>query len=184
MFKLKLFIPLVISAFSITTSYAQTNLSFLEQAEQYKTPKEDIQLKCLVSQFKDNQLVRLREYQVYQSKQGSSLIVFKSAQDLDQKILMTNNNYWLIMPNSQRAIPITPMQRLLGEVAVGDLARMDWSKLYRVIGEYKNDQFIELNLEAKNKTANYQEITLRLDAADRFPLTAQLYLYSGLLSTL
>jgi hypothetical protein len=47
-----------------------------------------------------------------------------------QKLLMQGDDFWLMMPASQRPLRITPMQKLLGEASTGDIATMTWGEDY------------------------------------------------------
>ena len=77
---------------------------------------------------------------------------------------------------------ITPMQKLLGEASLGDVATLSWSKDYQVADEVKQEKIIKLELNAHNAAASYQRISLTLNADDQFPLSADLYLRSGVLA--
>jgi hypothetical protein len=43
---------------------------------------------------------------------------------------MLADDFWLLMPGSQRPLRITPMQKLLGDASTGDIATMSW------VGDY------------------------------------------------
>ena len=52
----------------------------------------------LVALYQDEQLDKTREYNVYTRPNRESLVVFKSAVEAGQKMLMIEDNYWLLMP--------------------------------------------------------------------------------------
>ncbi|PMN45634.1 outer membrane lipoprotein-sorting protein [Vibrio lentus] len=145
----------------------------------------------LVALYQDEQLDKTRKYNVYTRPNRESLVVFKSAVEAGQKMLMIEDNYWLLMPKSRRPIRITPMQKLLGEASVGDISTLTWSEDYQ--GEWVAEQQVEmptgetldthhLKLAAKTKGASYQSIDLWLTADRAFPVKADLYLRSGKLA--
>ncbi|KPM00074.1 outer membrane lipoprotein-sorting protein [Vibrio splendidus] len=145
----------------------------------------------LVALYQDEQLDKTREYNVYTRPNRESLVVFKSAVEAGQKMLMIEDNYWLLMPKSRRPIRITPMQKLLGEASVGDISTLTWSEDYQ--GEWVAEQQVEmptgetlnthhLKLAAKTTGASYQSIDLWLTADRAFPVKADMYLRSGKLA--
>ncbi|MGF1752682.1 outer membrane lipoprotein-sorting protein [Vibrio makurazakiensis] len=142
----------------------------------------------LVSLYESEKLDKTREYNVYTRPNRESLVIFKSAVEAGQKMLMVEGNYWLLMPKSRRPIRITPMQKLLGEASVGDISTLTWSEDYQ--GEWIEQQTVKLlsgkeistdliKLVAKTKGASYQTIDLWLSTEDSFPIKADMYLRSG-----
>jgi hypothetical protein len=99
-----------------------------------------------------------------------------------QKVLMLGDAFWQIMPQSQRPIRITPMQKLLGDASVGDIATMNWSEDYdgTVAGEVMVGTIpcLHLSLTARNKGVSYQRIELYLARQGARPIKAELYVAS------
>ena len=154
----------------------------LKLAEQYKVQAESARIDCDVELYQDDKLEKTRQYQVYAGKDNQSLVLFKSNADAGQKVLINGKDFWLLMPKSRRPMRITPMQKLLGEASLGDVATLSWSKDYQVVAEVAQENTITLELHAQNAAASYQRISLTVNAADQFPLTADLYLRSGVLA--
>ena len=69
--------------------------------------------------------------------QRQSLVLMQSPAEKGQKVLMLGDDFWLLMPESQRPLRITPMQKLLGAASTGDIASMSWADDYsgQLIGE-------------------------------------------------
>ena len=178
----KSLVKVLITTFILISGTANANLLMLEKAEQYRVKEGSALIKCNVELYKNDELIKTRKFNVYTSGDNQSLIVFKSAADAGQKVLMKGKNYWMFMPKSRRPIRITPMQKLLGEAALGDVATLNWSKQYKVIDEKSENKTIILTLEANKNSASYQKIELTLNGEDYFPMSAALYLRSGMLS--
>lgn len=85
----------------------------------------------MVQLYHDGQLEKTNQYDVYVRENRESLVLFQSATEAGQKMLMLGDNYWLLMPKSRRPIRITPMQKLLGEASVGDISTLTWSDDYQ-----------------------------------------------------
>ncbi|AWF83393.1 outer membrane lipoprotein-sorting protein [Microbulbifer sp. A4B17] len=160
--------------------------SMLAKADSYRIGEASSKVVTNIQVFKGGQLESQDRFHVYTRPERKSLVVFKGVGEEGQKMLMLQDNYWLLMPRSRRPIRITPMQRLLGEASIGDIATLTWSQDYQ--GKFeasevlKDKQTYKLQLEAKTKGASYQKITLWLDGESHFPIQAELYLKSGKLA--
>ncbi len=184
---------LMISPFVMSqqaTIDAQQVALLIEKADSYRLQDSSSKVVSMVSLYQDQKLDKTRRYHVYTRPNRESLVVFKSAVEAGQKMLMIGDNYWLQMPKSRRPIRITPMQKLLGEASVGDISTLTWSQDYQ--GEWKaTDTLVvdgtsvrahHIELSAKTKGASYQKIELWISTQDAFPIKADLYLRSGKLA--
>ena len=171
---------------------AQQVTEMIAKADRYRlNSAQASKVVSVVHLFENNQLDKTRQYNVYTRPNRESLVIFKSAVEAGQKMLMIEDNYWLLMPKSRRPIRITPMQKLLGEASVGDISTLTWSEDYQ--GEWvdqvslnlddgKQVEAHQLHLTAKTKGASYQSIDLWLTTDRAFPVKADLYLRSGKLA--
>lgn len=166
----------------MTSNFAMASQSRLELAESYRMQSQSARIDCQVELYDQEQLTKTREFQVFAGTENRSLVVFKSAADAGQKVLMSGKDFWMFMPKSRRPIRITPMQRLLGEAALGDVASLNWSQQYQVTDEQAHNEKLMLTLSARDESASYQKIELHLDPEDSFPVSADLYLRSGVLA--
>ncbi|EGR1023896.1 outer membrane lipoprotein-sorting protein [Vibrio cholerae] len=165
--------------------------SMVQRADEYRLKEAAAKVVSVVQLYHDGQLEKTNQYDVYVRENRESLVLFQSATEAGQKMLMLGDNYWLLMPKSRRPIRITPMQKLLGEASVGDISTLTWSDDYQASLEgedsvQREDQSsvetYRLALQAKTAGASYQAITLWLNRADASPVKAELYLHSGKLA--
>lgn len=156
--------------------------ALLAKADLYRMPAKVAKSITRVELFEQNQLSSESLYHVYSQTDKRSLVVFKSDAERGQKMLMLQDHYWLLMPNSKRPIRITPMQKLLGQASVGDISTMTWSQDYEVIRIEADQDQLKLALQSKTTQSNYQRIELWLQADTAFPVRANLYLKSGKLA--
>lgn len=119
---------------------------------------------------------------VYAHHDGRSLAVYRSDREAGQKVLLVDDQFWLFMPSSKRALRITPMQKLLGEASVGDVASLAWSEDYDVLERQVLGEHVVLHLEANRRGLSYQTIDLTVEGATGHPVTADFYLKSGKLA--
>jgi len=175
----RLLVGLVVSTLA-SSAYAQ--MSSLAQAEQFRMQYPSAKITCDVALYHADELTKSRIYEVYSSTDNRAVVLFKSAAEAGQKVLINKEKFWMFMPKSRRPIRITPMQKLLGEASLGDVATLNWTEQYQVVKEQLNGDKIELQLQATQHSGSYQRINLTLNAADKFPLSADLYLRSGMLA--
>jgi hypothetical protein len=119
---------------------------------------------------------------------------------------MLGDDFWLLMPNSQRPLRITPMQKLLGDASTGDIATMSWAEDYtgKLVGEEaceapasnsadasttagsvaqkQASTCLHLSLIAARKGVTYQRIELWLGKTRHEPVRADLYVLSDKLA--
>ncbi|MBR9786932.1 MAG: outer membrane lipoprotein-sorting protein [Vibrionaceae bacterium] len=196
MFNFTRIMPLALLAFcgavsaNVPTLDTQQVAQLMEKADSYRLQDQSSKVVSLVRLYQDQELDKTRLYHVYTRPNRESLVVFKSAVEAGQKMLMMGDNYWLQMPKSRRPIRITPMQKLLGEASIGDISTLTWSQDYQ--SEWKATETISVSaqsipayhlvLTAKTAGASYQKIDLWLAKHDAFPIKADLYLRSGKLA--
>ena len=155
----------------------------LRKADSYRMPSASAQVDTLVQTFKDGKPDKEKRYQVLVRAGSKSLILFRSPGEAGQKVLMSGDDFWLLLPGSARPIRITPLQKLLGDASTGDVATMTWSGDYHgsVAGEVDIEgvHCLELELAATRKTLSYQRVVLHVAKADYRPVHADLYATSN-----
>ncbi|MEO8008427.1 MAG: outer membrane lipoprotein-sorting protein [Betaproteobacteria bacterium] len=160
--------------------------ALLKTADRYRLPAQALMVETEVKLFKANNLDKERRYTVYVKPGRRSLVVMQSPSEKGQKVLMLGEEFWQIMPQSQRPIRITPMQKLLGDASVGDIATMNWGEDYTgtVVAEENigGTTCLHLSLTAQVRGMSYQRIELYLAKADLRPVQAGLYVASDKLA--
>jgi hypothetical protein len=155
----------------------------LKRADAFRQPEGPAQNEVLVQTFKNGQPDKEKRFQVNTKPGGRSLVLFRSAGEVGQKVLMVGDDFWMIMPGSARPIRITPLQKLLGDAATGDIASLSWAGDYdgRVARETDcaGTPCLELDLAARRKTLSYQKIVLYVAKRDYRPIHADLYASSN-----
>lgn len=181
----------VLNGVFVGQSVANDVTDMVKKADGYRLDSSSSKVVSKVTLFEHDRIDKTREYHVYTRPNRESLVVFKSAVEAGQKMLMLGDNYWLVMPKSRRPIRITPMQKLLGEASIGDISTLTWSDDYQatmvgtesvVTQENLSIDTHKLNLIATTKGASYQRIDLWVDVSNGFPIRADLYLRSGKLA--
>lgn len=177
---------------------AQDVQDLLQAADRYRLAAENMQVDTVVDSRKvDGSPDKERAYRVFAQAGRKSLVLMQSPAEKGQKVLMLGDDFWLLMPASSRPMRITPMQKLLGDAAVGDIATVSWA------GDYSGERVgeepcaaeglpppaagapatcLHLSLRAARKGVSYQRIELWLGLPRHEPVHADLYVQSDKLA--
>jgi len=161
---------------------AESAESLLKRADAYRLAADSVKVETRIEVLKNGQLDKERRYTVMARPGRESLVLMRSPAEKGQKVLMKGDDFWMIMPTSQRPIRITPTQKLLGDAAAGDVATLSWSTDYSatLAGEDKCGDLAcqHLSLKARYPSTTYARIELWVDAKSAQPLRAELYVAS------
>ena len=184
--------------FIATPALAAENVAtLLKAADAFRLPAESVRVETQVELYKNDALDKERLYTVYVKPGRRSLVLMKSPSEAGQKVLMLADQFWLLMPESQRPLRITASQKLLGEASTGDIATMTWSDDYDgsvtdevdcptppanladVTASAKGRRCLHLDLAQARSGVTYARVELYLDKASKAPIKADLYVGSG-----
>jgi hypothetical protein len=176
---------------------AENVAALLKAADAFRLPAESVRVETQVELYKNDALDKDRLYTVYVKPGRRSLVLMKSPSEAGQKVLMLADQFWLLMPESQRPLRITASQKLLGEASTGDIATMTWGDDYdgSVTDEVdcpappagladvptpaKVHRCLHLDLAQARNGVTYARVELYLDKASKAPIKADLYVGSG-----
>ncbi|MBL7003685.1 MAG: outer membrane lipoprotein-sorting protein [Gammaproteobacteria bacterium] len=178
---------LLIGVLLFQQAYALTGEEMLIKADSFRLPHNQAKAVTQVELYKNDKLSKTRLYHVYLKQGQRSLVLFQSAKELGQKVLMIKDKFWMLMPKSRRPIRITATQKLLGEASTGDIANMRWAEYYKAeIVDQNADKngvaAIHLSLSSQAKAATYERINLWLAKDSYAPIAADLFVKSGKLA--
>jgi outer membrane lipoprotein-sorting protein len=135
-----------------------------------------------LTNYDGNRLVEEADFEV-SVKGDNSLVRFLSVRSKGQSLLMRGDDMWLFLPAVARPVRITPIQRLLGNVSNGDLARLRYAIDYdaTIAGEEEDAGIacVVLDLKAKRRGATYQRVRYLVRKSDARPMRAEYFLTSG-----
>jgi len=172
------------------TANAQDITQILKTADRYRMSAENLQVDTQVTVFNaDGSPDKERRYTVFAQSERKSLVLMQSPAEKGQKVLMLADDFWLLMPNTQRPMRITPMQKLLGDASTGDIATMNWAGDYtgQIVGEEacapdNKSTCLHLSLQASRKGVTYQRIELWVGKTRHEPVRADLFVHSDKLA--
>lgn len=162
--------------------------ALLRAADHYRTDGQDLRVETEVTVLApDGGVDKTRRYTVFVQSGRRSLVLMRSPAEQGQKVLMLGEDFWLLMPGSQRPLRITPSQKLLGDASTGDIATLSWAEDYQGtrVGDEPCDagadgpaDCVHLSLSAQRKGLSYQRIELWLGKQRHEPVRADLYVQS------
>jgi len=169
------------------SAWADEVATLLKAADKYRMSSDNMQVDTQISVFNtDGSPDKERRYTVFAQQKHQSLVLMQSPAEKGQKVLMRGDDFWLLMPQTQRPLRITPSQKLLGDASTGDIATLSWSEDYdgSLVGEERCGEAacLHLTLSAQRKGVSYQRIELWIGKARQEPLKADLYLSSDKLA--
>lgn len=161
--------------------------ALLKAADAYRTGQDNLRVETAVTVFnRDGSPDKERRYTVFVQAQRKSLVLMRSPAEAGQKVLMLGDDFWLLMPGSQRPLRITPAQKLLGDATTGDIATLSWADDYAgtLVGDETCGERAcrHLSLTAVRKGVSYQRIELWLGKVRHEPIRADLYVQSDKLA--
>ena len=190
---------------SALAAYAQDVPALLKATDKFRMNADNLQVETQINvQNADGTPDKERRYKVFAQAGRKSLVLMQSPAEAGQKVLMLGDDFWLLMPNSQRPLRITPMQKLLGDASTGDIATMSWAEDYtgKLVGEEACEPpatnptgtavtpgnlapaqtCLHLSLNATRKGVTYQRIELWVGKTRHEPVRADLYVLSDKLA--
>lgn len=192
---MKLTQPIIAAALALTAlaAHAQDVTTLLKATDKYRMNAENLQVETQINVLNaDGSPDKERRYTVFAQTGRQSLVLMQSPAEKGQKVLMLGDDFWLLMPNSQRPLRITPMQKLLGDASTGDIASMSWAEDYngKLVGEEVCEEgtaparqtCLHLSLNARRKGVTYQRIELWMGKTRFEPVRADLYVLSDKLA--
>jgi len=168
----------------ISTSLFGLNAEeILKIVDSKRGPEGSFLMNIRVSSYKDNEVQECLEMKGY-IKGNNSMIYFTSpAKWKGKKMLMIENDVVMIFPNTSKPVRLSPSQRLMGDVANGDVARTAFSLDYdaEIEGEEKFNGITcyVLKLKAKKVGTTYNSIKLYVDKENILPVKAHFFSLSG-----
>ena len=180
---MKIFLVIAAIAMSSAAPRADGDAArLLALADGFRGDFESGVVQTKLTNYRENRVVEEAEFEV-SIKGENSLVRFLSVKSKGQSLLMRGDDMWLFLPAVARPVRITPIQRLLGNVSNGDLARLRYSIDYdpAIEGDAETDgvKCTVLDLRAKRKGATYQRVRYFVRKSDNRPVRAEYFLTSG-----
>lgn len=175
--------PMIVSATTAedTDALAKT---ILEKADAIRFPRESFQVDVDIKTISPGKTDEEYKYRVLsKGNEDSIVMITEPASERGQTILMKGRDLWVFMPSVSQPIRLSLSQRLVGQVANGDIARANFSgdynpKLLRT--EIINDEvYYLLELTAVDRSVTYHKVVLWVQQSNFWPYRAEFYSLSN-----
>lgn len=156
----------------------------VRRADEIRFPKSGFQVDVVVTSNAGGEPQEPRHYRIYSKGSENTIIQTLEPQvERGQNLLMKGRDLWVFVPTVSQPVRLSLAQRLTGQVANGDLARMNFAvdynpKLIRVDKIEGRDHFV-LELVASERSVTYPKIVYWVRASDNQPHKAEFYALSG-----
>lgn len=166
-------------------SPAQENLEHvLEQVDRVRTPAGALAMQVTITTQEPDKAAKVHRYEVLIQGPRQTLVRFLDPpSERGKSLLMLDQELWAYLPTVGKPIRITLAQRLVGDVANGDLARLHFAGDYTAALEgtemVAGEESLILRLNAKSRSLTYGSIRLWVARATHHPLKAEFFTVSG-----
>lgn len=158
----------------------------VRRADRVRGPEGNFAVSAMITSARPNFEPRTAQYEVLIKDRDRSVVkTLSPARERGRILLMIGDDLWLFMPKIDQPIRISMQQRLMGEVANGDIVRTDFSGDYTpaVLKTESVDgkETWVLELKAKRPSVTYHRIVYWVQKKTYHPLKAEFYSISGTL---
>jgi outer membrane lipoprotein-sorting protein len=180
---MKTILTIVLSLVVFTSSIAADDATrLLQRSDAFRGGFDSFVTRIRITNYDAERTVEEAEFEA-SIKGDNSLVRFLSVRSKGQSLLMRGDDMWFFLPAVARPVRITPIQRLMGNVSNGDIARLrladDYAASIEGPGDVDGQAAVILDLRAKRKGATYQRVRYFVRNSDGRPLKAEYFLTSG-----
>jgi hypothetical protein len=158
----------------------------VRKADQVRRPGESFIWKVTVTSTEGDKAPTTDGFEVFVKGTRRSFVRFVApARNLGRSLLALDRDLWIYLPDAGKPVRIPLAQRLVGQVANGDLARVDYAGDYEVT--LLGSESVEgvacqvLDLKAKTKDVTYAAIKYWVAREAPRPVKAEFYAGTGTL---
>ena len=165
---------------------AQDANEIVTKADRARRPADAFIWKVTITTYERDKAPTVNGYEVYVKAPSRSFVRFVSpTRDVGRSLLALDRDLWIYLPDAGKPVRIPFSQRLVGQVANGDIARTDYSGDYTatLVGSDTVDGVVchVLDLKANAREITYAAIKYWV-AHDGFkPMKAEFYAGTGTL---
>ncbi len=156
----------------------------LRRADEVRNPQIDYTLTVTVTSVKRGNAAQTATYEVLVKGRDNTVIKTLSPRvDRGRVLLMKGRDLWAYLPTISKPLRISLRERLIGDVANGDLARANFSGDYTPallrLDRLGDRDYYALTLTANAEDVTYAKVVLWVDRETFHPHHAEFYAVSG-----
>lgn len=150
------------------------------RADEVRNPQLDYKTTVEVRSVQPKREDRLARYEVWVKGKDKTVIkTLAPANERGVSLLMLGADLWTFLPDVSQPVRISPQQRLIGEVSIGDVARANFSGDYRAVLLRQDEKHYVLELTALGEHVGYHRILYWVEKRGFGPAKAEFYAASG-----
>lgn len=156
----------------------------LQRADEVRSPQLDYKVYASVTSIRPGKEPKKAKYEVLIKGRDKTIIkTLEPNVDRGTSLLMIDYDLWVFLQNISKPLRISLQQRLIGEVANGDIARANFSGDYNPkilrIENFTGKEYYVLELLAKDERVTYHRVILWVQKDNSHPFKAEFYAVSG-----
>jgi outer membrane lipoprotein-sorting protein len=154
--------------------------SIVENADRIRFPATGFQADITIAVSNGGQTVETRKYRVLaKGNDNAVLMITEPAAERGQIMLMKERDLWVFLPEVSQPVRISLAQRLVGQVANGDLVRANFAGDYNArvvrLDVIDGERVYVLELDAVDRSVTYQHVAYWVREKNFWPLKAEFY---------
>jgi hypothetical protein len=170
----------------VTPAVADEAADIVRGSDRFRRPADSFVWKITITSEEARKAPTVDGFEVYVKGAGRSFVKFVAPpRNVGRSLLALGRDLWIYLPDAGKPVRIPFSQRLVGQVANGDIARADYAGDYdaRLLGEEAVDGVAchVLELKAKSKEVTYAAIKYWVARDGRRPVKAEFYAGTGTL---
>ncbi len=179
-------VALVLVAGATGSALADEAADIVRDADRFRRPAESFVWQITITSQEARKSPSVDGFEVFVKGGGRSLVKFVAPpRNVGRSLLALGRDLWIYLPDAGKPVRIPFSQRLVGQVANGDVARADYSGDYdvKLLGEEAIDGVAchVLDLKARTKDVTYAAVKYWVSKDRRRPVRAEFYAGTGTL---
>ncbi len=165
---------------------AEEAADIVRDADRFRRPAESFVWKITITSYEGKKAPVVDGFEVFVKGAARSFVRFVAPpRNVGRSLLALGRDLWIYLPDAGKPVRIPFSQRLVGQVANGDIARADYTGDYDAVlaGEERVEGVAchVLDLKAKTKEVTYAAIKYWVSKDGRRPVRAEFYAATGTL---
>ena len=170
----------------VAPATADQAADIVSDADRARRPGESFVWKITITSYEAKKTPSVDGFEVFVKGAGRSFVKFIAPpRNVGRSLLALGRDLWIYLPDAGKPVRIPFSQRLVGQVANGDIARTNYAGDYtaKLIGEESVEGIAchVLDLQAKSKDVTYAAIKYWVSKDRRLPVNAEFYAGTGTL---
>jgi outer membrane lipoprotein-sorting protein len=169
-----------------SSASADQAADIVAEADRFRRPAVSFVWKITITSQEAKKAPSVDGFEVFVKGGGRTFVRFAAPpRNVGRSLLALGRDLWIYLPDAGKPVRIPLSQRLVGQVANGDIARADYAGDYdaTLLGEESVDGAAchVLDLKARSKDVTYSAIKYWVSKEGRRPVKAEFYAATGTL---